>query len=1118
MRKFTFILILSLCAVCALFAWRRFDPAHYTGNPALKRVGQYARVASGPDPVILRLGGGPDSQIILPELRSEDSTLIRIDSRGWRLAPGLVGEVAGKSGAGLEGKEVRLPARFSLRRGKSKQEIQLADAIRADIQKEHSDETEGVWLVPGARVAAGSGSSIEAGANGAYLNLMASGKFLRISRHQRGSMGKTSVTWADVSSRQTPVSLTLDGTHELIWPGSARYLPAVNAVIRVGTGVTGRKVYIASTDPATELGGLMPDDAGIASGTLDDDAMYGKQNLRVAQYRLTEAANAVRLVALYHVQEPARWWDFVHGEPFQTWTDPAIYNPYAAVPLTACASSDQKTVLWIVPEKTAREISGSTNDAKGAIKPVFPAAWVPEASRGQSAQFCVERSSVQIKGLSSEGKPIPPPLDAVRPFSGRAPQLPSGQTTLQLRTGDQIFLAGQIFLVGGAESARPVNQMAGLTPLVFLLAAMPIAWLLSARIIRQFSALWQTVAPGKFLRGLLILAPAGALAAIVGMLTIGAYYQLRLATEKELAGNPHYFNVFLTSGVDALAAAVIIGAILEYGFNSRGVGQALGLAGISAGLGSGLLLGAEPFLRATAYSHPITGAPWSTFFSDPARMLIPGAILAAGALFLFASMRDVRKDSIPGVLRRLGDRCGKMRQGFANSYHEHYAGRESFFSCMRYYLAWGLFPLATARLICLRKRQPLEPFRKLMTDARILFRVGVPEDRQRLAFFRRLVKYSWTLLQVVGLALAPLLLVYSLSRFTKEAVPPVIVLWAAWVLGRISYWAQSDQSATPVIGGGGWFQTAIIVVCALLFAGGMLILPWLFKKIYEPVWVVSSAFGLLMLGSAMRVVRAWRVPGVLLFHILPFFLILFLTSVVFRDFGAVLVWTWALGWMSAWALALNVLLADPEQGWSVTLGALPCSLLLLWLPMTVLGFFRLVMPYLTQVDAFLRATNRFRLVAAPFYYNSGEWLARVQLIAARVRGVAWVPNLHSDVALNGLANFLSQEKGLYNALMAIVLGLLILAFSDTFRYAASASNYAVAARHLQSAFVSATALFGLGMLIFVHLGASVLDVLPLTGVPCPWLSHALNEHTVMTCLVLGTLMTASESASGGGNQ
>jgi hypothetical protein len=714
--------------------------------------------------------------------------------------------------------------------------------------------------------------------------------------------------------------------------------------------------------------------------------------------------------------------------------------------------------------------------------------------------------------MAAAGAPGGLAIDAVLRAQDSAPVLPASTAPLHLTASDAVFVAGQVYLLTRESIPASLNLMLWLTPAVFLFAAIPLAWVLAHGIEMQ----WQTLARppvrlDSLLRFARIVAPAVGLVAIVGLLTAGAYFQLRLATSNDMAGHATYFNVFLTSGVESLAMSAAVIAWLDAAFEWNQALRSLSYAFWSMALGSVILLWIEP-LAMQRLLHSDGGLP---ALREQNRFLFAVPLLFAAAGFL---------GLVLGGRRRRPSRLSKWAGEFRGTYRDTYEdfvkpqpdARGLFGYLLRvfsFHVAWAVFPLVIFLWRCLASRRVAAGIITLR-DAFAIFRRNGSAEAAGEGILLRL----WLLM--AGLPIPLLWLachrIAPLASLGKEAVPSFVVLWAAWELGRISFFVQTREAAGSAQNGSkasSLWPEAAMVSSAIAFMLAIFLLPSFFTWIYEPWIIAALILALIATCIVFSAVGHWKSPAVLLFHALPFFAVLFMCSIVFNDYGALLVWAWALSWICAWALMLNALLTDPQQGWFSALGTLPCSLLLLCVPLMALGGFDSLRQtgILGEIHNLSRPIGRFRLVAAPFYYGTGEWLAKVHLMAAG-QDVGWIPNLNSDVALNGQLALLPSQHHLFIGLFLALLCLLIFGFGENFRYAAGSRDPQSRTQHLQAALMTGAVLFALGMLLFVHLGASVFDVLPLTGVPCPWLSHAPVCHIVMTPLVLAALAGSSASA------
>jgi len=1093
-----FGLSLSLCVLAAGVAWRLSEGSLYLESGGLKPIAHYARITSrGTSVLQLRIGNQTLDDVVMPDLPAASSGRLLIIGRSWELAPGPSGDPVGNTSSAALGHTLAVPGTYSIRRGLRRADFRIEDASRIEISIPGLAPTE-AWLRPGSQQLVATGG-LAVRFNSGGLSIDRHGKTATLARPGHVSVDGAMVAWIRDDPAKTPVFMTLAGGNELFWPGTVRYLPEVEAVISCDSG---RRIRISSTDPISTLeahpGGVM---ASGAKGTLNTPLLFHGRTYRVLTFDLSSRTESIALVALLRTPGAYSPWAFLKGGPIQSWNDAALYNPYPFVPVAECGSTGAQTSLWIPASARRSPYSGQLSTPArntGSANPApTPPSWITPGESGRGTQICRQGEEFHLTGLTEAGSVIAPPMDAVLMNRGSSPRPPGESVSLALSAGDVIFTGGQVYLLTGRDTPPSLALIAGLIPLTFIAAAGPLAWLLGRRLSCHWVSMCRT--GDWWLRLALVLAPVVGLAAIVGMLTVGAYFQLLLAASSQLAGHPAFFETFLTSGVEALAGAAFLARMYEAGSGKRLL-RSLGFASLSLGIGSAVLLWIEPAL------HRVTGAPQL----PPGLPMFSSLSLTSGllpAFFLIAAFSLLRNRDrrIPAVAAGQ-DATFVLWQRFVDCYHGVYqrwvtAGdskssmRPRFIRPLLYYIGWAAFPLLVWRLAC-AKQDPGNGPRSLLAKAGstvgfLICALPVP-------------------LLLVAVRIFPLL-----GNLGKEAIPALVVLWAAWVLGRISFFVQARQTeygaplARRVPG------KTVMLLSAVVFMFSILLLPRFFDWIYEPKIITLAIVSSVLTCIVTCWYPAWRTPATLLFHVLPFFGVLFLCCIVFNDFGALLVWTWALSWIGAWALMLNVLLADPESGWATALGTLPCSLILLFIPLTVLGAFNLSsqrLSWIANAHSLHRPVGRFRLVAAPFYYDSGEWLAKVQLMAAGQEGSRWIPNLNSDVALNGLRYFLPREHYFFLWLLLLVLIMLILAFSDNFRYAARAAETVSVTEHLQTALFTAVALFGLGMLLFVHLGASVFDVLPLTGVPCPWLSNAIICHVVMTSLVMAALITASERA------
>lgn len=1097
-------LTMGLCVVFSGLAWFYLGDSVYVERGGLKPVAHYARsVHSETLDRVLRLGAEAGHDIVMPDLSSEDSGRLLLRENSWQLAPGPSGDSVGSGSEDARGLALPIPGKYSFRGNVGRLTLEVEEPVRIDVTKRGSNDLFGIWLRQNSRRPISRGG-MTFRSDGAEVSIEHQGRVGRVTRFGQLSINDATVFWRKNDGTTTPLFITSGDSTELIWPGESRYLASVGGVIALESG-RHRALRISSTDPSATLesfpGGAVP---GKASGAISDILRF---NGRSYQIRTFGYGN-VNFVALYRIQKSTPLWSFLVGGSFHQWRDPAIYSPNRFIPLTECASQTLRIALWIPSEKSnlPESIIGSgesrvTQSVRVEYRPVLltPPTWVTAAARGRGAVFCRQGDEYRVTGLTESGTVIPPPVDAVWRSHERIPQLLDRDRSL-LSPGDIVFIAGQGYLLTASAMPRSLKLITALTPFPFVLAAWPLAWVLSCRMSRQWRAIRQaTISVDWYPRAALMLGPIVVLAAITGMLTIGAYFQLRLAVSSRLAGSPVYFSTFLTSGVEALATAALLVRLLDTNFNLKRLPRSAAFAFLSLALGTVALLWIQPAIYAAACASQFPAGLPSSARLTLLEMLIPAVFLIIA--WLLYLLPDPLPDKPIKDPRRLD-----WWQRFLSCYHDSYdawvtptSRRENIqpriLKPVSFYLAWAIFPACLLRWSYINK------------DSRW--------PRTHSGRFLRAVEMAVCISPLVLLAVGARLFT-PIANLGKEAVPAVIVLWAAWVLGRVSFYVQATQETNahrpgPVE----WLGNAVMAGSSLVFFSGILLLPYFFDWIYEPAIIAKISFILLVAILATRYVPAWRAPAALLFHILPFFGVLLFCSFVFNDFGALLVWTWALSWVGAFALMLNVLLADPQLSWRSGIGALPTSTLLLSLPLTILGGFnylRQTFGWLGEVHGLMRPIGRFRLVAAPFYYDSGEWLARVQLMAAGEQGIQWIPNLNSDVALNGLRYFLPKEHFLFIGLFSTVVIVLLLAFTESFRYAARSPEIETSTENLRTALVTATALFGLGMLLFVHLGASVFDILPLTGVPCPWLSNAFVCHIVMTCLIIGVLVMASERA------
>ena len=1150
---------IGLCVLIAALAWWLLGDSIDSERSGLKLIAHYARIPDGTG--LLRLGMSSRDDIVLPDFSTEDSARLLIGKGAWKLTPGTGGRAS-------EGAILSVPGRYLISFNHRRVKLELNDTIQIEIRRPGYKPS--ITFINSKLGNTKELPEIDAnlvpGTNG--MSIFRNGKFQVLKKDDKISIGETRLTWTKQEPFRTPLVLTRSegsGSPEehLIWPGSSLYLPEEQLMITAGGGRS-RPVRISSTNPEPDLT-VSPDvgNVGIVNGSIGDFLSVGSKHYRLAVLR--ESNDKVRvgteLAVLLRSPEGFNPWRFLWGGSFQSWNDPAVFHPYTFIPVAACGSTAPSTAIWIPSvsrNPSIQDISTTLESStlvagRYSLISLIPPNWMDQAQRDRPVVVCTSGSAFQITSFAGDGSAAPAPLDGILGPHDATLRLPGRETLTSASAGDAIFYAGRVYLLTGANIPFSLKLFVGLTPFVFVVAAMPLVWILSNRLAIQRKQLLRTesgIDLNRFLRLGAVIAPTIGLAAIVGMMTVGGYFQLRLATSSQLAGHPKYYNVFLTSCVEALAFAAVLVKWLESKWSSAGLIKAISFGCLSLGLSTAILLWVEPALYkglATSIQptelafQQRTGASW----------LIPGLFLfLAAIIYRWATCRP--EDSMGGKGSVQAEGTGAIQRR-PTTLVKNLSGRWSWFQnkfAEHYYTAYEKIGLPSPsrpsteasslttvpdylHTHVYRVRPLVYLWELVMYFLRLLFfyvtwllfplwrfvRSEYSEQFQWKLTTRRACKVSL----VFAVCELPVFAVFVAAKLNpqvanvgKQALPPLLVLWAAWILGRVSVFAQNEQrSLRDSDGTPRPLSVAITLLCALAFAAGMFFLPRFFNWIYEPKVMMANWCAIMLVCIAIWILPEWRVCGIMLFHVLPFFGVLFLTSLAFSDYGALLVWTWTLSWIGAWALMLNVLLADPRKVWYICIGNLLCSLLLLGLPLTLLGTFNLLRG---DSNAFIgtlgmnRALGRFRLAAAPFYYDAGEWLANVQLMAVGEKNVHWIPNLNSDVALNGLHYLLPREHYLFAGLFFLVIVLLAAAFGETFRYAVRSTGVAESTENLQAALITATALFGIGMLLFVHLGASLFDILPLTGVPCPWLSHSLVTHIVMTSLTVVVLVFASDCA------
>jgi hypothetical protein len=971
-----------------------------------------------------------------------------------------------------------------------------------------------------------------------------------VPKKQSGSVAPFSVSVAgEVGNKESRRTF-------LLWPDTTEPLSGGRMVLRafqktrnpLRFWTTPEQMFSLSvTDPnfVVNLPDAVHGDLGVAEGTKDEILTIQGHSFRLKKMTLEGDSGSSAKTYLLVIRVPRGIRRY-----FPSWDDSALFHPYPFVSVGQCLT----------------DASGSPSPTTGADGPNVTAPVTlagrrtPAASEGPGLEtpsdaqvdptneshpaFCREGKAFRITATdNSISSQVP-----IVGFNRR------GSAALQARsrdsaqygydgdfflTGDHLYQSsGQIYqLVDAATPASLVLFVAG-APFVLGLAALPLLWLLAVhqqRLWIRFDELNFPAGPNTILRRLTLLTPIVVAVLILSLMTIGSCFQLSLAASSQLAATGTYFNDFLVSGLLAIATVTLV---LRWMLTrSTGSGDptekaSWTWAGLGRGIQEGLLvlaIGAimigwvEPLVRHYLWRKAET---WS---------FLPQATsnsrwLPIGLLILYASWWVVRRifsristwdgmrgiQDLPTYIANLCneqyDEIGKRYLALIGRYsgstsdaseQESRSGKrvqaKEWWPLLRYFgrvlaflLGWVFFPLAFART-CL-------PSKKFF------------ENR----FAKR------------GIGVASILLLFVcgfLSRHSgpfaslgKEAAPPLVLLWAASLIGALTRPSRNTTNEADSASNSRASSDILAVSCILAFSAAICFLPYLFRWVYDPRIVV------VMFLASLASFGVWFLPdgavtGKLLVHLLPFYVILAGIGWIFNDVGAMLAWVWTLSAMGAWVLMLNTSVADTGRSRWTWFGTLLCSIALVSVPLTLIGIVDWIrnVPALSAVAdsmGLTRALSRFRLTAAPFYYNQGEWLTRVERLAAtepKVQHLHWISNLHSDVALNGLHHQLPAAHGLAIVLLGILFLGMALCFGEAFRYAVQFPEDRH--RYLKAALVIATAFFGLGMFLFVHLGASLFDILPLTGIPCPWISHSKVVHIVMTTLVLGALCFAAEQAS-----
>jgi hypothetical protein len=775
----------------------------------------------------------------------------------------------------------------------------------------------------------------------------------------------------------------------------------------------------------------------------------------------------------------------ISGLTFRVLSDEAFYQPYAPIEVPACGDAQiRPPALW-VPETAGAESAVtfapgalsqlSGNDARLIYRVINVGLvrWVAQRRKGKSISICRAGDDYEITMRSGSGALEPPALDAVfREGTAFSPRTrPDG--SIRLNAGDVIYDSGRMYEIVPAKLPQPLYLLvSSLIPLLFAATAIPLAIVIG---VRQ-AALWKDIVrsekfvEGRIASGLVVFSPYAALPLIIGMMTLGAMFHVKLAATGELVGHPGYLKTFLFSCVIAIAGATGLAVLADGGRKAR----ALSCAFLSLSFAAVVVGWIEPVALIAGGQKALAGTGSWKLLLAPALLFVLAVAMELGVRIRW---RQMAFQTIPIAIRiresvsqaevltrawimRIGGSNARLRESYLQKYEDFQRPGRREISIALHHFVWLLWPGVAAVIIG-------------------------------------------------GILTVPAV---SLRNAGKEIVPPLIVLAAAWVGGRLTHFVLSSGGSKPLAVDLPVGRAGLLFIFALI-----MLVPLIFARVVNYPRIVILCVGVIgALMILLSVRKAFSLWARWLWHLLPFFFMLLASAIAFRDFGAILVWTWALTLLGAWCIILTVHLKDHPRGTVHFLGAGLASLTLAVLPPTILGVFNYLRSWLNLDNYGLeRAVERFQLADNPFYYNAGEWLARVQVMATRQKPTHWIANLSSDVALNGFWSLSPDGSAIFCIFLSLLLVVLLAAFLGMFRAAALPLSKAGVAGRLQSAFFAGTAFFGLLMLLLVHIGASVFDSLPLTGVPCPWLSHSNATHIVMTSLVIFTTMSCSQRLRSG---
>jgi hypothetical protein len=835
--------------------------------------------------------------------------------------------------------------------------------------------------------------------------------------------------------------------------------------------------------------------------------------------------------------------------------DGALYEPYRRTTVLPCSEpADRQQAVWVraaADNVSAQLVSGPMaaravgTDKVRRLPPPRP---VTGSLVSQGLMVCSDGAAFDVTSLDEKGPATHSALAAVADGSGWPPRpaQPPGQT--RLAANDVIFFGGQILQLvpGGRRAAEGVLFI--VLPLLLLATAAPLALHLGAwqvRAVREIGRL-KDVQEGLYLRRLAAITPGLALPLLLGLMLVGMVYQLRLATDSALVANPVYLRTVAVADVLALVAASALVAALTAvrpesgrpGLMARAgasVGAMIRLAAPAALLASIVVCWIEPALyRGTAPAATVWQGATDVPLSFSLIPIAPGVVvllcLRSVRRALSAATASIGRTSMGThahrLRRRIGDstarpgrwlrdrwhayRPASLYERFVDPYERRFeehlgkpVGQVTRFLWLGLLVAATVWAYAMQRLTWYAVPIP------------IVILVGLawflPGGRWFLVWLRRLTLAvgSTLLFFLIPIAIGVVLASVGLGRNSigKEFIPPVLLLAAAVIGGHMSEYVLALHRRPSGAGSVRRVRgSAVVILAGAVAFGAFLAAPpyWVslvFADEFLILWGSAIALALLTLSLT----KAGYGPALLLRTALPFLAGLAVVALLYRDYGSAMVWAWSLSLVTAWALVLSTLTDDTTFGvrpWALT-GAVALAML----PFTVLSlvdFIREREAGLAIASGLGRAFQRFELVPATFYFDVGEWVARARLMAAGLLSQGWIPNLNSDLALIGLAALLPSGLNLFAGFFLTLGALLAFSLACTFRLVTVATPDQQRAR-IRATLVLAAAVFGTGMLMLIHLNTALSDLLPLTGVPAPWVSNANLTHLSITCLILCAL-------------